>query len=149
MARYVIHIRSPWPPVEAFDYMADLENFAQWDVGVVSAEQVAGDEPGVGTEFDVAVKSIGGTLTLRYRTVSYESPRQVVARAQSRMLTSLDTITVEPDGDGSIVTYDAELTLNSLLRLGDPILGLAFNRIGDRAVAGLIDVLDGERVPTA
>ena len=69
-----------------------------------------------------------------------------MARAESRLLTSLDTITVVGDGTGSIVTYDAELTLNGLLGLTDPILGLAFKRIGDRAATGLIEALDGEKV---
>jgi len=42
-----------------------------------------------------------------------------------------------------MVTYDAELTLNGLLGLADPLLGLSFKRIGDRAAAGLIRALDG------
>ena len=29
MARYLIHIRTPMPPAEAFAYMADLANFAE------------------------------------------------------------------------------------------------------------------------
>ena len=33
-----------------------------------------------------------------------------------------------------------------LVRFADPLLGLAFGRIGDRAAGGLIDALDGERV---
>ena len=70
-----------------------------------------------------------------------------MALAKSRFLTSLDTITIESDGEGSIVTYDAKLTLNGPLALADPILGLSFGRIGDRATAGLIRVLDGERLP--
>ena len=70
---------------------------------------------------------------------SWRGPRAV-------FLTSLDTITVVGDGSGSVVTYDAELTLNGPLRLADPLLGLSFKRIGDRAAAGLIRALDGERV---
>ncbi|MGA2926547.1 MAG: hypothetical protein ABSG43_11220, partial [Solirubrobacteraceae bacterium] len=33
--------------------------------------------------------------------------------------------------------YDADLALKGLLRITDPLLGLAFNRVGDRALAGL------------
>jgi len=44
------------------------------------------------------------------------------------------------------LTYDAKLTLNGLAGLADPILGLSFGRIGDRATVGLIRVLDGERL---
>ncbi|MFT7650245.1 MAG: carbon monoxide dehydrogenase subunit G [Candidatus Poriferisodalaceae bacterium] len=146
MARYVVHVRSPKPADEAFAYMADLSNFAEWDPGVEHAEQVQGDGPGPNTAFDVTVKGIGGSLTLRYDVTDYDPPEKVVAKAQSRLLTSLDTITVRGDGDGSVVTYDAELKLNGLLGLADPLLGLSFNRIGDRAATGLVRALDGKKV---
>ncbi len=45
-----------------------------------------------------------------------------------------------------VVTYDAELKLNGLLGLADPLLGLSFNRIGDRAATGLVRALDGKKV---
>lgn len=149
MAHYVVHVRSPRPPAEAFAYMADLTNFAEWDPGVERAEQVEGDGPGTDAAFDIAVKGIGRPLVLRYHITEYDPPAQVVARAKSTLLTSLDTITVRPDGSGdgsgSVVTYDAVLTLNGPLGLADFLLGLAFERIGDRAARGLIRALDGER----
>ena len=145
MARYLVRIRSPKSPDEAFAYMANLENFAEWDPGVTRAEQVEGEGPGPGAAYDVTVKGLRAPL--RYRTTRFEPPNSIVALAESRFLTSLDTITIESDGEGSIVTYDAKLTLNGPLALADPILGLSFGRIGDRATAGLIRVLDGERLP--
>ncbi|MDH3682570.1 MAG: SRPBCC family protein [Acidimicrobiia bacterium] len=146
MARYVVHVRSPRSPADAFAYMADLANFAEWDPGVENVDQVQGDGPGPDAAFDVTVKGIGRSLTLRYHTTPYDPPTTIVARAQTRLLTSLDTITVRDEGAGSVVTYDAELTLNGPLGLADPLLGLSFKRIGDRAAAGLIAALDGERV---
>lgn len=146
MARYVVHIRSPKPPAESFAYMADLSNFAEWDPGVVEVEQSAGDGAGPDAVFDVAVKGMRGQLTFRYHTTHYDPPTTIVARAQSRLLTSLDTIAVHADGAGSVVSYDAELTLNGPLRLADPLLRLSFKRIVDRAAAGLITALDGERI---
>ena len=124
--------------------MANLTNFAEWDPGVTRVEQVEGEGPGPDAAYDVTVK--GMRTPLRYRTTLFEPPRSIVALAESRLLTSLDTITVEDDGEGSIVTYDAKLTLNGLAGLADPILGLSFGRIGDRATVGLIRVLEGERL---
>ncbi|MEM7276363.1 MAG: SRPBCC family protein [Actinomycetota bacterium] len=150
MARYVVHVRSPLPPEEAFDFMADLRNFAEWDPGVIKATQVRGDGPGPDTAFDVVVNGVPKPLKLTYEVTSYERPTVVVAKAESSTLTSLDRITVAADDEaGSIVTYDAELTLNGVLGLFDPVLGLAFKRIGDKAAAGLITALDGQRVDTA
>ena len=146
MAHYTVSISSPMAPDEAFAYMADLNNFAEWDPGVVHVEQVEGSGTGPDAVFDVTVKGFPKDLVLRYRTTSFEPGTRVVARAESKILTSLDTITVAPDGAGSIVTYDAELTLNSLLGLADPLLGIAFQQIGGRAAAGLRDALDGARL---
>lgn len=146
MARYVVRIRSPKPAAETFAFMADLRNFAHWDPGVEEVHQVEGEGGGPNSVFDVAVKGIRGTMTLRYHTTTYEEPETVVARARTARLTSLDTITVQPDGAGSIVTYDAVLELNGPLGVADPLLKLAFNRIGGRAAAGLTRALDGQPV---
>jgi carbon monoxide dehydrogenase subunit G len=147
MARYVVHVRTPMPPAEAFAYMADLTNLAEWDPGVQRVEQVEGRGAGLGAAFDVAVRLPGRTMTLRYDTVAFDdTSTTMTAIAQNGVMTSKDTIAVEADGHGSIVTYDAELKLKGLLGLCDPLLGLTFNQIGDRAAAGLVDTLVGERV---
>ncbi|MEI6570253.1 MAG: SRPBCC family protein [Actinomycetes bacterium] len=145
MARYLVRLRSPKSPAEAFAYMANLANFAEWDPGVTRVNQSEGEGPGLNAVYDVTIKGL--PTPLRYRTTQFDSPYSIVARAETLLLTSLDTITVEADGTGSIVTYDAKLTLNGPLGLADPILRLTFGRIGDRAAAGLIRVLDGERLP--
>ena len=147
MARYIVRVRTPMPSDEAFAYMADLTNFAEWDPGVDRVEQVEGDGAGPGAAFDVVVKVPGRNMTLRYDTVAFDdASTTMTALAQNAWLTSEDTITVEADGNGSIVTYDAELKLKGLLGLSDPLLRLTFNQIGDRAAAGLVETLAGERV---
>lgn len=147
MARYVVHVRTSMSTAEAFAYMADLTNFAEWDPGVDRVEQVAGDGAGPGAAFDVAVKVGGRTTTLRYDTIEFDdTSTTMTAFAENAWLSSEDTITVAADGDGSIVTYDAVLKLKGLLGLSDPLLGLTFNKIGDRAAAGLVDALAGKRV---
>jgi carbon monoxide dehydrogenase subunit G len=143
MANYVTTIETPMAPTEAFAYMADLRNFQEWDPGVKSVEQVTGSGAGPDSTFDVTVDSVGSGLTLRYETVEFDEPRLVVAKATSTMLTSLDRITVEPAGTGSLVTYDAELTLNGPLRLADILLRPVFKRVGDRANRGLLRKLGG------
>ncbi len=146
MARYRTTVRTDRRPDDAFAYMADLRNFEDWDPGVQRVTQVDGDGAGPDAAFDVVVDAPNGGLTLRYETIEYDAPRLVVVRAESKMFTSLDRIEVAADGDGSLVTYDAELTLNGPLRLFDLLLRPAFGRIGGRADAGLQRVLDGVKV---
>lgn len=142
MARYAMRVRTPLPATEAFAYMADLRNFADWDPGVTSSEQVKGDAPMAGAEYDLEAS---GSM-LRYTVERFEPPQVVCATAANRFISSVDTITVEADGDGSIVTYDADLTLNGPLKIGDPLLKLWFDRTGDKAAAGLIQKLEGTRL---
>ena len=149
MARYVAHVHTPMNAEEAFAYMSDLRNFAEWDPGVSKVEQVVGEGGGPDTEFDVTVKGFTGPLTLRYVTIEHDPDSRALVRAESSMLTSVDLILVRPADTGSVVTYDAELTLNGVLKLADPLLGLAFGRIGDRAASGLVAALDGELVDDA
>ena len=87
--------------------------------------------------FDVTVAAVGRDLTLRYVTEEYDAPRNLLVVARSSVFTSIDRITVEKDGRGSVVTYDADLRLNGVLRVGDLGLRLMFGQIGDRAAAGL------------
>ena len=150
MARYVARVRTPMPPREAFAYMSDLTNFAEWDPGVSRVEQVTGQGAGPDAAFDVVVALPLGSMTLRYETTADDGDdTTMTAFAENLLLTSEDTITVDADGDGSIVVYDAELKLKGPLGLSDPLLGLTFDRIGDRAAAGLVDALAGERVPAS
>ena len=128
-------------PQEAFAYMADLGNFVEWDPGVKAVRQVEGSGGGLDAVFDVTVVAPGPDLTLRYVTEEYDAPQNLLVVARSIVFTSIDRITVEPDGTGSLVTYDADLRLNGVLRVGDLGLRLVFGQIGDRAAAGLRRVL--------
>lgn len=142
MARYVTSVASPLSAAEAFAYMSDVTHFAEWDPGVTKVRRTAGDGAGVGTAWDLTVKA-GGTTVMRYEVEAYEPPRRVVLISQTTFLRSVDEVRVEGSGAGCVVTYDAKLTLRGPFGLLDPLLGVAFRRIGDRAAAGLARVLAG------
>lgn len=140
MAHYITSIETPLSPDDAFAYMADITHFAEWDPGVTHAERVTGDGFGVGAAYDLTIRA-GRTTVMRYEVTECESPRRILLVSRTSLLTSVDEIRVEPLGSGCVVTYDARLTLNGPLALLDPVLRLAFRRIGDRAAAGLRRVL--------
>ena len=147
MPRYSTTVRTPWSSQRAFEYLSDLEHFADWDPGVKRSMQVSGDGPGLGAGYDVTVSGVGRDLTLRYETTAIDSPRRIEVRAETSKLLSVDVMTFEstPDG-GCEVTYDADLSLKGALSIGNPILGLVFGRIGDRAAAGLRRATEGTAV---
>jgi Polyketide cyclase / dehydrase and lipid transport len=136
MARYNSSVSTSLSVAEAFAYMSDVTRFAEWDPGIERAVRVAGEGPGVGATYDLTVKGLGTTV-MRYVVKEYEAPRRLLMTSRTTFLSSVDEIRVDPASRGAIITYDAELTLNGPLRLFDALLGLAFRRIGDRAIAGL------------
>ena len=146
MARYEARVQSPWPADRTFDFMADLRNFERWDPGVKRAVQASGDGAGAEASFDVTVGGIGRDIVLRYRTLEFRHPERVVVEARNSILTSLDAIAVEPDGERSVVIYDATLALNGPLSVLDPLLRLAFRRIAGRATEGLRRYFAGQQV---
>ena len=146
MAHYVTSIRSPRTVDDAFAYMADLRNFAEWDPGVRKVAQVEGDGAGLGAAFDVTVASVGSDLTLRYRTEEFDPSTNIFVVASTWWMSSEDRVTIAADPAGCVVTYDATLRLSGPLALGDPLLKMSFDKIGGRAAEGLRRVLDGEFV---
>ena len=137
MARYTTSVQTPQPVEEAFAYLSDFSTTAEWDPGVVEAERLTAGPVGEGSEFRVVAEFMGRKVPLIYVVTEYEAPTRIVLRGESSTVVSLDEITVGHADDGALVTYDARLTLKGPLRVADPLLGLVFKRIGDRAAAGM------------
>jgi carbon monoxide dehydrogenase subunit G len=141
MARYRASIDTTWTPEEAFAYVSDFSTSAEWDPGVVEAERVSAGKVGLGTEFRLVARFLERNTSITYRVFEYKPPRAVTFRGENATVVSQDRITFEPIDTGTRVTYDADLRLKGLLKLADPLLAHAFNRVGDRALAGLREVL--------
>ena len=143
MARYRASIETQWTPDEAFAYLSDFSTSAEWDPGVVEAERVGAQATGEGSEFRLVAEFLGRKTPLSYRIAEYDPPGAVTFVGENATVISRDRITFETIATGTRVTYDGDLRLKGVLRLADPLLALAFNRVGNRALAGLSEVLGG------
>jgi len=147
MAQYQATIVAPVPISDAFDYLARFSSTAEWDPGVHEAEMVTPEPVGMGSAFRVVTSFAGRKLPLRYEITEFDRPYKVTVRAENGSTISEDTITFtttdrrEVDGvevgSQTEVRYDADLRLKGAFRVLDPVIGLLFNRIGDRAAGGL------------
>lgn len=118
--------------------MADFSNTKDWDPNITeTAVTSAGDPVRVGATFHVVQGSGLSKVELDYETVELEEGRKVVLRAETKSLVSVDTITVEPEGAGSSVTYDVDIELKGPRKLAEPVFGLLLDRIGKQAREGL------------
>jgi hypothetical protein len=137
MTHYQADVTTALTRDEAFAYLSDFSTTEEWDPGVVEARRL-GDEPiGEGTEFRVVAQFLGRRTPLTYRVTEHDRPHAITLRGENATVVSLDRITFQDAGAGTRVTYDARLTLKGPLVLLDPLLALVFDRVGDRALAGL------------
>ncbi len=143
MARYSTTVRSEQPASVAFTFVADLSNLPQWDPGVQRVSQIRGDGLGAESAYEVVLSTSGNTRLLYEMTEFDREALTATLVATHSWFRSIDTISATGNDDGSDVTYDAALELRGPLALLDPLLGLVFNRIGDKAAAGLVGALDG------
>lgn len=138
MARIVRRIAVDRDPADVFDAIADFSTTARWDPGVRSS--VAMDDPpvGPGARFEVTLAQGPFGPRLVYTTRTYDRPRRVVLHTRNAVVEGTDDIAVESDGEGAVVTWEAEFVLRGPLgRLADPVLARGFARVGDAAVDGL------------
>jgi hypothetical protein len=142
MAHYTARIESSLSVHDAFAYMAAFENVAEWDPGVVEATRLTDGPVHVGTEFRVLTQTGKRRIPLVYRVTDFEEDSRVVVSAATSTLRSIDEIQVTTRGDGSTVTYRANLSLQGLMRIGNLLLTRPLKGIGDRACDGLLRVLN-------
>lgn len=137
MARYRATIDTDRSIEEVFAYLSDFSTTQEWDPGVLEAERLNGRAVGHGSEFRLVARFLGRNAELTYRIIEYEPPHAVTLLGENASVLSRDRITFETAPAGTSVTYDAELTLKGLARIADPLLGLVFKRVGDRALDGM------------
>ncbi len=137
MARYKASVDTARSPAQVFAYLSDFTTATEWDPGTVQSERLGEGPIREGTEFRLVAVFLGRKTTLTYRIVEYQPPHAVTFRGENSTVISLDRITFEPSDAGTRIVYDAQLTLKGPLKLADPLLALAFNRVGDHALAGL------------
>lgn len=147
--RYVAVVETPLSVSDAFAFMSDMRLFPSWDSSIVRAVQVVGTGPGPQAQVDLTFAGVGPVRTLRYRVVSYVTPREMAIEARNRYLRAYDVVKVDPTTTGSRVTYDARLSLTVPGPLSGVVLGVPFRVLGSFAEAGLRAALHADQVQPA
>lgn len=129
-------------PSEAFAYVADFSNTAEWDPGVAEARRLTEGPTAVGSRFEVIALFRGKRHRFEYVVTELEKGRHVAVHADGERAVSHDVVTVEPSGGGSKVTYDAVSKMKGIYRLVEPVIAIVFRRMGNEALAGLKKALD-------
>ena len=129
-------------PAAVLAYLADFGNAPEWDPGTVSCTRLDEGPVRVGARWHNVSKVLGRETELEYRLVALDDSG-VVLEGRNRTATSVDDIDVVAEGTGTRITYDATITFHGLARLADPLMGLYFERLGDRTIRQIADAVDG------
>ena len=141
MARYQASLHTRTATEGVFSYLSDFSNSQEWDPGVVTAERLTAGGVVEGAEFRLVTRFLGTQSALTYRIVEYDPPRVVTFHGENETVISHDRITFVPEPDGTTIDYDARLQLKGYRKLMEPLVALAFRRVGDRALNGLRQAL--------
>lgn len=141
MAHYKGTVHSTRSLEDTFDYLARFSSVAEWDPNVQEASDLDGPPVEVGSRFRVVVSLAGRGKELIYEVVECERPDRVRLVAETSMFSSDDLIEVEEAGTGVLVTYTADLRLNGLFKLAEPLMRLTFGRVAGKARDGLQEQL--------
>lgn len=113
------------PPQEVFNFLSKSENIPVWDSSVVHAETI-GDEPvGLGTRAKGTSKIVGKKFDWTTEVGEFQPPGRLVSRSVDGTLEFTVTSILEPEGDGTRLTYRIDAASG---------LGGVFGKLADRFV---------------
>ena len=136
-------IETACPHEVAFDFAADFSTTQAWDPGVPRARRLDEGAIEVGSRFELVSRFNTTEQTLVYEITELARPARVVLVGDGGNFHGVDTISfASRDEGGTVVTYEADLSLKGWARLAEPFIGGKLDAMSDRAVAGLKAALD-------
>ena len=135
-------IETALPLDDAFAFVADFANSAQWDPGVASAERPDAGPLGVGASYRLGIRRGDRVVPMDYRVTAFEPLRRVVLAGRGSGVDAEDEIVFEATPTGTRIDYTADIRLRGVMRLATPFAGGALARIARDARDGMQRELD-------
>ena len=104
MARYTISTHIAAPPEDVFALWTNLERMGEWIGGVTGVSDVSGTVDQAGTTYVVHF----GPMKSPTEILEVEPPRRFATRFGNWLLRGRSSATLEPDGDGTLITQEFE-----------------------------------------
>lgn len=133
-------------PEVVIDYLKDFANAEEWDPGTETCTRIDSGPIQVGSQWHNTSKIAGVTTELTYELTEL-APDRIVLVGRNDTATSTDTITVEPHGSGSRLTYEAVIEMKGAAKLAAPLVKLVFEKIGSDTEDDMTQVLN--RLPSS
>ena len=93
------------PAADAFKYIAEFENTAEWDPGIAESRKLTDGPVRVGSQFDVVALFRRKRQRFRYTVTELDDGRRIVLEGVGAKATSVDAITVDTTDSGSRISF--------------------------------------------
>lgn len=114
------------PPETVFAYLADLGNLAEWQIGVVSAEQTSEGEIGVGSTAQVVRELMGQRITAPLTVTEYDPPNRLGIGSEVSGVKATGTLDLAPAGDDATdLRFAMEIRGSMLTSFMEPMIARA------------------------
>jgi carbon monoxide dehydrogenase subunit G len=131
----------PRDPKEVFDYLANFENTARWDPGVLEAVKTSNGPVELGSTFDLVTIFRGRRIEVTYEVTDYQPNTRIVLVGTNSRFTGTDDIGVAAEGQGTRVSWNAIFRLEGIAKLFQPFLRGVFEELSQEAMDGLTETL--------
>ena len=129
------------PPEIVVDYLKDFQHAEQWDPGTRTCERIDSGPVAEGSFWHNVSKIYGVTAELTYKLEELTDSR-VVFVGENQLSRAVDTITVEPDGSGSVITHVSDLEMHGSAKLLSPVVKLVFEKMAGDTEKQMATVLN-------
>lgn len=123
-------------PMRAWAYLSDFTTTNEWDPGTVETKRVTGDG-GVGSTYRNVSKFLGRKTELTYQVLDYQPGRRLALVGRNKSVVAHDTITLEPSGSGTRVTYEVDFDFQGFASVVAPLVAPALKKLADDGQAGM------------
>jgi carbon monoxide dehydrogenase subunit G len=137
MAEFSSTIDVAASPEEAFAFLCDPANRAEWDPSVRRVVPIGSAGPEVGSRYEVTVGFYGKAIEATYVIAELHPLSRIVFTTEGKVK-GRDVIEIAPNGSGATITLHLTVQMKGAARLLDRGLQVAFAGIGENAAAGVL-----------
>ena len=124
------------PPESVFERLADMAELDQWNPNVTTSQRTDGERLQVGSTYLSTIRRGPMRMTARSTLTEVKLGRSITYEGSILGLWSVDTLTFEPIGEGTRITFRNHTRTPRWLRPFVPILNAAFQPQAHSAVEG-------------
>ena len=119
--------RIPAPPSEVFAYLANLDNLAEWQTGIVSAERVDSGPMRVGSSARVTRELMGQRLAVPLTVTDYEAPSRlgIASEVSGVKAAAMLELTSAADDAATDLAFAMEIRGSGMTSFMEPMIASA------------------------